>query len=144
VDVVNGSKVLKHAARRWDGVAVSAYKDDPAGFLGVTRQTLLGDGEGEEALQFLTRYFEVAPGGYTTLEHHRHPHAVVVLHGRGSVLLDGEENALEPFDCVYVAPGAVHSFRAAAEEALGFLCVVDRVRDRPVPVAPEAAGPAGG
>jgi hypothetical protein len=28
----------------------------------------------------------------------------------------------------------VHQFRATAAEPLGFLCVVDRERDRPVPV----------
>ena len=45
-----------------------------------------------------------------------------------------------PFDCVYVSPDTVHQFRATGKEPLGFLCVVDRRRDRPVPVAPEEAG----
>jgi hypothetical protein len=29
----------------------------------------------------------------------------------------------------------VHQFRATGDEPLGFLCVVERERDRPVPVA---------
>lgn len=132
---MNGSKVLKEDGFRWQGVAVRRYKDDDAPFCGVTRQTLLGEASGEEALAFLTRYFEIEPGGFTTLELHRHPHAVVVVRGRGSVSLAGEEVALAPLDCVYVAPDTPHRFRADGEEPLGFLCIVDRVRDRPRPLA---------
>ncbi len=135
---MSASKVLKHAGFRWQGVPETAYKeeDDAAAglFCGVVRQTLLGLGAGEEPLAFLTRYFEIAPGGLSSFERHQHPHAVVVLRGRGSVVLEGVEHALEPFDCVYVAPGAPHQFRAAADEPLGFLCMVDRERDRPEPL----------
>ncbi len=137
------SKVVKHDAFRWHGVPQRAYKEAGGGpFRGVLRKTLLGSGEGEEDLTFLTRYFEIAPGGWSTLERHRHPHAVVVLRGRGSLVLDGAEHALEPFDCVYVAPGAPHQFRAAAAEPLGFLCVVDRERDRPEPLPGAPSRPA--
>jgi quercetin dioxygenase-like cupin family protein len=132
------SRVLKSAAFRWPGVPLRAYDEDGDHFQGVTRQTLLGEEAGEEALRFLTRYFEVAPGGYSSLEHHRHPHAVIVLRGAGEVLLDGESHEIEPFDVVYVAPGSVHRFLASRGQTLGFLCVVDRDRDRPVRVEPGA------
>jgi len=127
------SKVLKAAGFRWQGVEVREYKADGAPYKDVTRQTLLGEGEGEgEAdLNFITRYFEIQPGGYSTLERHRHPHAVVVIRGRGRVALGERTYDLAPFDCVYVAPGAVHQFEASGGEPLGFLCIVDRVRDRP-------------
>jgi len=125
------SKVLKAQTFRWQGVEVREYKTDGAPYKDVTRQTLLGDGEGEADLTFLTRYFEIQPGGYSTLERHRHPHAVVVIRGRGRVALGERTYDLAPFDCVYVAPGAVHQFEASAGEPLGFLCIVDRVRDRP-------------
>jgi len=127
------SKVLKAAGFRWQGIEVREYKADGAPYKDVTRQTLLGEGEGEgEAdLNFITRYFEIQPGGYSTLERHRHPHAVVVIRGRGRVALGERTYDLAPFDCVYVAPGAVHQFEASGGEPLGFLCIVDRVRDRP-------------
>ena len=125
------SKVLKAAGFRWQGIEVREYKADGAPYKDVTRQTVLGDGEGEADLTFLTRYFEIQPGGYSTLERHRHPHAVVVIRGRGRVALGERTYDLAPFDCVYVAPGAVHQFEASAGEPLGFLCIVDRVRDRP-------------
>lgn len=132
----NPSKVIRFAGFRWQDVAVTAYKERSDLYKDVTRQTLLGEraGEGEGDLNFITRYFEIAPGGYSTLERHEHPHAVVILRGRGTVVLGGEEHDIAPFDCVRVAPDTVHQFRATGEEPLGFLCIVDRVRDRPVPV----------
>jgi mannose-6-phosphate isomerase-like protein (cupin superfamily) len=125
------SKVLHWRDYRWQGVERKAYKQEQGPYRGVTRQTLLGEGSGEEALQFITRYFEVQPGGYSTLELHRHPHAVMVLRGTGAVVLGDETHPIAPFDCVYVAPETKHQFRATGNEPLGFLCVVDRVRDRP-------------
>jgi S-methyl-1-thioxylulose 5-phosphate methylthiotransferase len=129
------SKVVKSAGAGWVGVAVTAYLPDPALFRDVTRQTVIGEGRGEEGSPFLTRYFEVGPGGYSTLEHHGHRHTVIVLRGRGTVRLGDETHDLAPYDAVYVTPHTVHQFRAAETEALGFLCIVERVRDRPTPVA---------
>lgn len=129
-----GSKVLAARNFRWP-VALKPYQDGGELYRDVTRQTLLGEGEGEQALAFVTRYFEIAAGGYSTLEHHVHPHAVVVLRGRGTVQLGERTLAVGPADCVYVAPDEVHQFRADQGEALGFLCIVDRERDRPVAVS---------
>ncbi|MGH7644931.1 MAG: cupin domain-containing protein [Gemmatimonadales bacterium] len=128
------SKVIKASEFRWQGVPVTAYKESGELFRDVTRQTLVGEGQGESGLNFLTRYFEVQPGGWSTLERHEHPHTVVVLRGRGTVVLGERAYDIGPYDAVYVAPGGAHQFRAAGGEPLGFLCIVDRVRDRPVPV----------
>ncbi len=127
----NPSKVIRCRDYRWQGVELKAYKQEQAPYQDVTRQTLLGEGPGEDALQFITRYFEVLPGGYSTLELHQHPHSVIILRGTGHVLLGNDTHAVAPFDCVYVAPGTKHQFRATGDEPLGFLCVVDRLRDRP-------------
>src|SRR2546422_6912878 len=58
------SKVLKFAGPpfRWDAVPVREYKTADAHHKDVTRQTLLGDGTGEEPFTFVTRYFEIQPG----------------------------------------------------------------------------------
>ncbi|MGH7700468.1 MAG: cupin domain-containing protein [Gemmatimonadales bacterium] len=136
------SKVLKASGFRWEAVELRAYKAaDAAPFKDVTRQTLLGEGPGEAPLSFLTRYFEVQPGGYSTLERHRHPHAVVVLRGRGRVVLGDRTFDLAPHDCVYVAPGRPHQFQATGSEPLGFLCMVDRERDRPTAISRPAPAP---
>jgi len=129
----------KHAApMRWDGVDVLAYKRDPASpFRDVTRQVLFDD----PALASQLRYFEVAPGGHTTLERHEHAHAVIVAHGRGRCLVDGRIFELALHDLVRVPALAWHQFRAAPDAPLGFLCMVNAARDRPqLPTADELAG----
>lgn len=126
------SRVIRATDFRWDGVAVREYKDPAPHYRDVSRQTLLGDADTDPALGVQLRYFEVAPGGHSTLERHAHPHAVVVLRGRGEVLLGGCIEPVDSGDCVYVGPHTWHQFLAAPDAPLGFLCVVDRVRDRPV------------
>ena len=125
------SKVIKSSNYRWNAVPEKRYKDEAGSHEGVRRFTLLGDGK-EEPLNFQTRYFEVEPGGYTSFEQHQHPHSVVVIRGSGSVILDDELQDIAPHDVVYVAPGTMHQFHADQGEPLGFLCIVDRKRDKPV------------
>jgi quercetin dioxygenase-like cupin family protein len=124
------SRVVKSGGEGWAAIRPQAYKDDAATFCEVTRRVLLGRMAGDD-LAFEIRYFEVAPGGWTSLERHQHPHAVVVLVGSGEVRFRSERVPIAPFDAVYVAPGEAHQFLAAADEKLGLLCVVDHERDRP-------------
>ncbi len=131
------SRLLKAGADGWTGVDVEEYKADGDHFRDVTRRTLLGEGEGEEALGFHMRFFEIMPGGYSSLERHHHPHAVVVLQGEGRILLDNHTHGIGPRDCIYVSPGTIHQFQATGSEPLGFLCIVDRNRDRPSLVRPD-------
>lgn len=42
-------------------------------------------GKNGESCQFHVRYFEVGPGGYSTLEKHVHEHVVIPIRGRGVV-----------------------------------------------------------
>lgn len=139
-DGADYSKVVRAQHYRWQGVGVYQYKAEGTRFRDVTRQTLLGNGADEQALNFETRYFEIQPGGYSTLERHDHPHSVVILRGSGEVILQDRVEPLAPHDVVYVAPQTVHQFHAVGDEPLGFLCVVDRERDRPqLPDDEEAA-----
>ncbi len=127
-----GSRVLRCDGKfRWQGVTAAEYKDAADHHRGVTRLGLVG-GAGEDTA-FHVRYFELAPGGYSSREHHCHEHAVVVLRGRGEVQLGDAVYPLAFGDTVYVAPNEVHQFRnPSASEPFGFLCVVDAERDRPV------------
>ena len=123
-----------HEDYRWDRVELHPYKDDGrAIFKDVTRQTLVSrpDIAGE------LRYFEVAPGGHSTLERHGHVHGVLILRGRGRALVGAEVLDLETNDLVTVPPMTWHQFRALPDSPLGFLCMVDAVRDKPQ--LPEAA-----
>ena len=115
-------------AFHWQDVDVLAYKHDgEAPFRDVTRQVLFE----HPALACQWRYFEVAPGGHTTLEKHEHVHAVMVLRGRGRALVGTAIHELASHDLVTVPPATWHQFRAGADEPLGFLCLVNAERDRP-------------
>ena len=112
----------------WEGVDVLAYKQDAAApFKDVTRQVLF-DGT---SLPTQLRYFEVAPGGWTTLERHEHVHAVMVIRGRGQCLVGDTAYDIGLHDLVSVPPMTWHQFHAAPDEPLGFLCMVTSERDRP-------------
>src|SRR6476619_6900773 len=113
---------------RWEGVEQLPYKeDDRALFKSITRQVLFSD----PAMQGELRYFEVAPGGFSTLERHQHMHAVLILRGRGECLVGREVRRLNTNDLVTVPAMTWHQFRASAGEPLGFLCMVNATRDKP-------------
>lgn len=119
-------------AFRWEGVEVRPYKPDPdsavpATFRSLSRQVLFD----REEMASQVRFFDVEPGGHTTLERHGHAHAVIVLGGRGRCLVGDTVVDVGPQDLVEVGPWEWHQFRAAADEHLGFVCIVDRERDRP-------------
>ena len=122
---------------RWRGVDVLEYKrEGSAPFQGVTRQVLFDD----PSLACQLRYFEVEPGGHTTLERHEHMHAVLILRGRGHCLVGNEVRAIETRDLVTVPPMTWHQFRATKGEPLGFLCMVNAERDKPqLPTADDLA-----
>src|SRR3990167_4914519 len=133
-----GSRIVRNDGFSWPQIAQREYKTDHSPYRDITRRTLIGEGPGEDALDALVRYFEVQPGGYSTLERHQHPHAVVIIRGHGAVILGDRVEQIATFDCVYVAPQCFHQFHATGDEPLGFLCVVSRERDRPLlPTAQE-------
>lgn len=121
----------------WEAVDVLAYKREGAApFRDVTRQVLFDSADPPAQL----RYFEVAPGGWTTLERHAHVHAVMVIRGRGQCLVGDAAHDIGMHDLVSVPPMTWHQFRSAADEPLGFLCLVAAERDRPqLPSDAEAA-----
>ena len=125
------------AQYRWEGVNVLPYKEDErALFKAVTRQVLFSDPEQSSEL----RYFEVAPGGFSTLERHQHTHSVLILRGSGQCLVGDAVKSLATNDLVTVPPLTWHQFRATKGEPLGFLCMVNAQRDKPqLPTAEDLA-----
>jgi mannose-6-phosphate isomerase-like protein (cupin superfamily) len=131
MDETTKTKPLHRKARsgfRWDGVEHRPYKEDErALFKTVTRQVLFSDPRMRSEL----RYFEVAPGGFSTLEKHQHVHAVLILRGGGHCLIGDRVERVGQNDLVSVPPWTWHQFRATDDEPLGFLCMVDAERDKP-------------
>src|SRR5215471_21480127 len=113
---------------RWEGVELLAYKDEgSAPFKAITRQVLFQRPE----LQCELRYFEMQPGGHSTLERHEHVHAVMIFRGRGTYLAGGVVRDVAAPDLIYIPPMTWHQFRASKGEPFGFLCMVNTARDKP-------------
>src|SRR5437868_10329096 len=125
------ARVAHRAARHdfgWQGIEQRPYKEDErALYKTITQQVLFSDPEMAGEL----RYFEIAAGGFSTLERHEHMHGVLILRGSGQCLVGDEVKRLETRDLVTVPPMTWHQFRATADEPLGFLCMVNAERDKP-------------
>jgi mannose-6-phosphate isomerase-like protein (cupin superfamily) len=129
-DDTNKPALLRKAASicRWDGVERLQYKQEgSAPFRDITRQVLFDDAD----LAAQVRYFEMQAGGYSTLERHQHMHAVMILRGAGSCLVGEQVFDVAEGDLVRIPALHWHQFRATGTQPLGFLCVVNRERDRP-------------
>ena len=138
--VGNHSKVIRHQGNfSWQDVPLEPYKDTTELWKGISRRELTGK-RGESA-GFHVRYFEISPGGYSTLEKHQHEHVVIPIRGRGEVQFGCFIHAVGMGDVIYVAPADPHQFRnpEGNTEPFGFLCIVNAERDVPQPV--DGAGP---
>jgi quercetin dioxygenase-like cupin family protein len=122
----------------WEGVEPRPYKDGDGasrgmGWRGITRHTLARPAELPAGFEL--RYFELEPGGYSSLEKHAHAHFVVVLRGAGRALIGDQVRDCQPFDTVHVPPLTPHRWLNESRlEPFGFLCPVDAERDRPAPL----------
>ena len=128
----NHSKVIRHLGDfEWQDVPLEPYKATTELWKGITRRELLG--KRGESPRFHVRYFELAPGGYSTLERHEHEHAVMPIRGEGEVQFGCYVYRVRIGDVVYVAPNDPHQFRnpEGAAEPFGFFCIVNAERDRP-------------
>ena len=119
----------------WNGRPSSAYKDardlaEGLAFKGVRRVELVGR-FGEPTRTDL-RYFEIEPGGYSSLEKHLHTHIVIGARGRGVLVLGSRRETLAPMDVACIGPLEAHQLRNESSEPFGFFCIVDHDRDRPV------------
>ena len=90
-------------------------------------------GKRGESQQFHVRYFEIKPGGHSTLEKHEHEHVVIPMRGRGEAQMGCYIWNVSFGDVIYVSPSDPHQFRCPedATEPFGFLCVVNSERDVP-------------
>jgi ribulose-bisphosphate carboxylase large chain len=116
----------------WKGIRVERYKPSGDDWSEIIRQTIIGN-HGERT-DFELRYFEIRPGGYSSLETHRHEHVVIGIRGRGCVRLNRRDVEIGFLDVLYIAPHTVHRLYNPHNEPFGFFCIVDSKRDRPRPV----------
>lgn len=114
----------------WKGRNIENYKPDgSAVFGGVHRIELMGKTGINTA--FDLRYFEIEPGGFSTLEKHVHEHVIIGVRGSGTLLKKGGRYTINPHDIAYVGPLEPHQLCNVTSEPFGFYCIVDHKRDRP-------------
>jgi len=78
----------------------------------------------EKAPNFAMRMFEVECQGHTPLHTHENEHEVFVLQGRGTLVINNDQENFEAGYVIYVPPGVEHQFKNSGEETLQFLCLV--------------------
>lgn len=113
----------------WSEVKKEHYKAGEGSWCGIDRNTIVGT-RGEDAA-FHLRYFEIEPGGNSSLEKHVHEHVVICARGVGRAIVGAEIHDLCPMDVVYIAPDVPHQLLNPGPEPFGFFCIVDAERDRP-------------
>ena len=113
----------------WEGVQTEAYKQEKANFSDIIRKVIIG--AKEESCLFDVRYFEIAEGGFSSLEKHQHEHVVICVRGKGKVLLNDTIFNLDFLDIVYISPHTPHQLINEGKEPFGFFCIVNSVRDKP-------------
>ncbi len=122
-------QVASTEARTWEyaDVPTQEYRSEAAP--GVIRRVLVGQEDG--ASDFIVRYFTVPAGSHTPFDQHPHQHGVVVIQGRGRVLLGDTWNDITVGDAVFTGTNEVHQFEAASDEPLAFICVIPTWAEQP-------------
>ena len=118
---------------RWRGVKVRKYKDEEGTWSKICRQVITG--KRGERTKFHLRYFEIAPGGYSSLEKHRHEHVVICVNGEGKAIAGNKVYRMKFLDVLYISPNTPHQFINESDKPFGFFCIVDSKRDKPRPVS---------
>jgi quercetin dioxygenase-like cupin family protein len=108
-------------------VPVREYRADAV--KGVTKQVLVGVEEG--ASDFIVRYFTVPPGGRTAYDQHEHQHGVVIVQGKGRVLLGDQWHDIAAGDSVFTDTNEIHQFETVGDQLLGFICVIPTWAEHP-------------
>ena len=103
----------------WEGVAVQDYGPERPG---VTVRRFIS--RQDESNNMEIRYFELQPGATSNFESHNYEHAVLVLRGQGSIRLGDQVHPIQFGDAIFVESDQIHQFRAADNDALGFMCAV--------------------
>ncbi len=113
----------------WRGIKTERYKPAGKDWADIIRQTLIGNHG--ETTKFHLRYFEIAPGGYSSFEMHTHEHVVIGIRGEGICIAGKKKYRIRFLDTLYIKPNEPHQLQNPYDEPFGFFCIVNAKRDRP-------------
>ncbi|MCE5194762.1 MAG: cupin domain-containing protein [Nitrospiraceae bacterium] len=126
----NKSALYKHKGQfKWQGIKIEKYKQHGKDWADIARQTLIGNNE--ETAKFHLRYFEIASGGRSSFEKHRHEHVVICVRGKGKALVGKNIYEINNLDVLYISPDTPHQLKNPYKNPFGFFCIVNAKRDRP-------------
>lgn len=125
---IKKTKIIRFGKNRWRGVKSQPYKTNKGTWTFIERFPLISSPNAK----FELRYFEISKGGKSSLEYHNHVHVIICIRGKGKIKVAKKTHTLNHLDIAYVAPNEVHQLFNPYEEPFGFLCIVDRERDRPI------------
>lgn len=125
----NKNRLYKHNNFKWQGIKTERYKSIKGGWADIVRQTLIGS-HGEKT-KFHLRYFEIAPGGCSSFERHKHEHVVICVRGKGKAIADKKSHILNFLDTLYISPDTPHQLKNPFKKPFGFFCIVNAKRDKP-------------
>ena len=89
---------------------------------GITGRVVIGQADG--AKNFTMRVFEVAPGGYTSLDSHPWEHEVFVYSGRGIVCDKEKSTSVSTGSVVFIPGGEQHQLKNIGNEPFVFVCLI--------------------
>ena len=110
----------------WEGTRTRTYQVD--GVSQVSETWLIGKKEG--AQNFAMRYYQLEPGGSSRKEQHPYDHGILILQGRGEVLIDQDISSFERGDIIYIPPDALHQLSNTGTELVDFICVIPARREK--------------
>lgn len=126
----SSNKLYRYKGKfKWNSVKIEQYKQQTGGWAKIKRQVLIGNNA--ETCKFNFRYFEIATGGYSSLEFHKHEHVIICIRGKGEVILNNKKHKLNYLDTVYISPNTIHQLINPYKEPFGFFCIVNAKRDKP-------------
>jgi len=132
----NKSRYYKYKGNfRWQAIKKERYKSPGKDWADIVRQTLIGTHG--ESVNFHVRYFEIASGGNSSLEMHKHEHVVIGIRGKGICVTGKKKHILNFLDTLYIRPGIVHQLKNPYKEPFGFFCIVNAKRDKPKILSPK-------
>lgn len=131
----NITRLFKHKGNfTWQGIKTEKYKIAGADWKNIIRKVLIG--KHNESTKYHLRYFEIAPGGYSSFEKHKHEHVVIGVRGKGKVICGKRNYILNFLDTLYIAPNVAHQLSNPFYEPFGFFCIVNAKRDKPKILTP--------
>lgn len=85
-------------------------------------KALISPKEGWEG--YVLRVVELGEGGYSPKHTHQWPHINYVLEGKGTLQIDGKDNAVEAGSYAYVPAGSQHQYKNTGGGTFRFICIV--------------------